>query len=136
MAFLSTEDFLLGVATTSGGAATTVEGVRTFNDSATRTTTQVRIFQGDALSFSTADPRTFEGTLVRDPADPGQNIIKDAYDSGATIWASILEDGTNGEKWPVIVTAWNRDRNADDNVPNVSFTLAANGDMTEVGSGA
>jgi hypothetical protein len=136
MAFLSTEDFVLKVGTTSGAAGTVVEGVRTFNDSAARTTTNVKIFAGNALSFTAADPRTFEGTLVRDPADAGQNIIKAAYDSGDTIWAQNLEDGTNGEKWPVVVTAWNRDRNADDNVPNVSFSLQANGDVALVGTGS
>lgn len=136
MAFLSTEDFVLKVGTLLADAGTVVEGVRTFNDSAARTTTNIKIFAGSPLSFTSADPRTFEGTLVRDPDDAGQNIIKAAYNSGDTIYAQNLEDGTNGEKWPVVVTGWNRDRNADDNVPNVSFTLQANGDMTEVGDGA
>lgn len=135
MAFLDASGFVLNASTTAANAAADeVVGLTQFNDDADTQTTQVRIFGADPLTYSSKNPRGFDGSFVVDPADPGQEIIRDAYDSEATIYAQVLNDGTNGYEYPVKVTSYGEQRSADDNVLRANFTMEANGNRTSVGT--
>ncbi len=129
MAYGETKDFLLKVATASGGTYTTVKGVTEFNDSADTDDTDIEVFgETDPLSFTSKNARTFDGSGVRDTADTnGQNVIRDGYESQDTIYVQALEDGTAGMRYPVRVTSWATNRSREDNVLRFSFSLKQNG---------
>lgn len=132
MAFQDASNFVLRVGLTSSTATTPVAGVTQFNDDADVQSTSVRIFGGDPLTYSSKNPRGFDGSMVVNPTDPGQIIIRDAYESQATIYAQSLEDGATGTQYPVKVTSYGAQRSADDNVLRANFTMEQNGNATEV----
>lgn len=64
----------------------------------------------------------------------GQNVLRDAYESGDPILLRILPDGTNGWYQPVIVTEYSDSGEADGDFVRVSFAARRSGARVGVGS--
>lgn len=133
MAYLDNNNFVLNVGAASP-AATQVNGLSQFNDDADTQTTTERLLGADPLTSTAKNPRGFDGAGVVDSADAGQGVIEDAYESQATIFIQVLEDGTNGYEYPVKVTSYGRQRTADQSKIRYSFTMEQDGTRTVVGT--
>lgn len=131
MAYQSTTDQLIKVSTTAGGAGTytAVKGITSFDDSGDTDITEEDVFgEADPVVGAKKNARTWDGEGIRDMADTtGQEAIRLAHDSGATIYVQDLHDGVEGTRYPVIVTAWNEQRARSNRFRRFSFSLRQNG---------
>lgn len=116
--------------------ASRVYGLTQMNDDADTQETTVRLMGEDPLTSTGKNPRSFDGAGVVSAADAGQAVLADAYESQATIYLILFEEGSGtgktGTVYPVKITSYGRQRSADDTKIRYSFTASVDGTATEI----
>lgn len=101
-----------------------------------RQTTERDYYNAFPSLFTTGPAkRTFQIQGDYAAGDSGQAIIKAAFDSGLTIFASAAPDGTNGEQIEVRVSQYKTGGPSPNGPPSFSATLNQANDPTAVGGG-
>lgn len=128
------ENFVILVGTVDP-PTTPVGGLSTW-DYPSDAPTARRDYYGQASFFSRGKKggsMTF--TCDLETGDSGQIILFNAWVSGATIYARIRQNATDGETLPVKVTTRNVSGGDVNNPSVVTFTLSQQADATVAGSG-
>lgn len=109
-----------------------IDGINSVSVSQELTELETTDFK-DTSSFKTRIAGLKDGSIEIsgdfEPADAPQNLVRSSFLSGATIYITYLRDGTNGARFPALVTSIKED-GAVDGKAQFSATLKLNGAPT------
>lgn len=109
MAYALSRSSKVMLSTTISGTYTCLEGVLTWDNAETGTDDQSNYVLCDEAPIveTGTDDSTLELTGLRDLTATQQTLLRTARSNGTTIFARVLEDGTDGWTQPFVVTRFN-----------------------------
>lgn len=141
MGAISGKDYVVAVCATAGGTYVPVGYAHTASGRRGATTGEnIYTFSNPTPITEAGDTsRTLDINFLLDLTDAGQELIRDALDSGDTVFVRKLYDGDNGEQWEASVSNYQDDADANGTGINRfvrgSCTLTGIGDVTPITGG-